>query len=266
VQRAQRPVTASPKAAGSAKVSRGALARQAVTRISARALLLRSVPIGEADLMLTLFTREGGTVSAAARSARRSARRFGALEPLHELAVTLEVRDGIDIGKLVEARIERPRLAITRDLDRLESAGHLLRWVRRACPPHVPEPMIFDALTGGLDALDANDGMAPRAILAAVGLALCDGLGWGLDLERCVGCGKACPTSAPSAIDPHRGGLVCQACGGARRILAGDVRAALRAARAGDVASLEVRATEIAVELIDALLDAHVGPAPVARK
>ncbi len=216
--------------------------------------------------MLTLFTLESGTTAAAARGARRSARRFGALEPLHELLVTIEVRDGSEIAKLVEARIERPRLAITRSLERLDAAGHILRWVRRACPPHIPEPTIYETISRGLDALDGDERVAARAILGVVGLQICEGLGWGLDLERCVGCAKECPPSAPSAIDPHRGGLVCRACGGARRVVTGDLRAALRAARGGETTALTGKAVEIAVELVDAMLDAHVGPAPEPRK
>jgi DNA repair protein RecO (recombination protein O) len=240
--------------------------RHAVHQVTSRALLLRSVPVGESDLMITLFTQGAGTTSAGARSARKSTRRFGALEPLHELAVTLEVRDGSDIAKLVDARIERPRLGITRSLDRLDAAGHLLRWVRRACPPHVPEPSIFEAVSHALDALDGGDRTPARAILGACGLAICEGLGWGLDLERCVGCGKPCPDAAPSAIDPRRGGLVCRACGGARRVLPSDVRSALRDARTGDHAALDERSATIAIELVDAVLDAHAGPAPEARK
>lgn len=250
------------------RASRGIPAsRHAVTRVTDRALLLRAVPVGEADVMLLLFTAGHGTASAAARGARRSARRFGALEPLHELMVTLEIREGAEIAKLCEARIERPRLAITRDLDRLEAAGQILRWVRRACSLHVPEPSIFEVVTHGLDALDAEEPLPARSVLGATGLAICDGLGWGLELERCVGCGKACPLGAPSRVDPQRGGLVCRACGGARRVLSSEVRAALRAV--GILAAapvLEAKAAEVAIELVDALLDAHVGPVPATKK
>lgn len=241
-----------------------AASRHEVVRVESRALLLRSVPVGEADLMLTLFTLDRGTMSAAARGARKSSRRFGALEPLHDLVVTLDVRDGSEIAKLVDARIERPRLAITRSLDRVEAAGNILRWVRRACPAHIPEPSIYEAVTHGLDALDGDDAALPRAVLGVVGMEICAGLGWGLDLERCVGCGKECPATAPSAVDPHRGGLVCRACGGARRVLTSDVRAALRGAGI-DPRALSGKAIEVAIELVDAVLDAHVGPAKAGK-
>src|SRR5262245_23669911 len=79
-------------------------------RISTDALLLRKVPYGEADLILTFFTEARGVVSAAARAARKSVRRFGAIEPLHLLRVTVEERAGAELGNLIEARLVRPRL------------------------------------------------------------------------------------------------------------------------------------------------------------
>ena len=49
----------------------------------ADALVLRSVPLGEADLLVTLFTRESGKVRAVAKGARRTtAKLVGHLEPL----------------------------------------------------------------------------------------------------------------------------------------------------------------------------------------
>ncbi len=41
------------------------------------AIVVRRVAYGEADLIVTLYTRELGKISALARSARRSRKRFG---------------------------------------------------------------------------------------------------------------------------------------------------------------------------------------------
>ena len=47
------------------------------------AIVLRTYPLREADLLVTLFTRAEGKVRGVARSAKKSKRRFGgALEPL----------------------------------------------------------------------------------------------------------------------------------------------------------------------------------------
>src|ERR1700694_2363675 len=47
------------------------------------AIVLRTYPLREADLLVTLFTRTEGKVRGVAKSAKRSRKRFGgALEPL----------------------------------------------------------------------------------------------------------------------------------------------------------------------------------------
>ena len=56
----------------------------------AEALVLRSAPLGEADLLVTLFTREAGKVRAVAKGARRStAKLVGHLEPLTVTSLAL---------------------------------------------------------------------------------------------------------------------------------------------------------------------------------
>ena len=97
------------------------------TRIRTEALLVRSAPFGDADLMVTLFTEARGSVTAVARSARRSARRFPALEPMHLLRVGLEERPGVELASLAESAIVRPRLGIMEDLVHLVAAGAALR-------------------------------------------------------------------------------------------------------------------------------------------
>lgn len=220
---------------------------------------MKRVAVGESDLLLTLFTEKKGIVSVAARTARSSSKRFGSLEPMHLLRVAIDERQGADVGALVEATIARARVRLTSDLDALEAAGRALRWARRAAPPHTSEPALFDELNELLDALD-EEPRAPLARLAASGLRVLGAVGWGLDLERCVVCGKPCREGAAAYVDATRGGLVCRACGGARVVLSGEQRARLVAARAGEGMLLEDD-VERALELVEDALAAHVAPA-----
>ena len=67
--------------------------------------------------MVTLFTVAKGVLTAVARSARRSRRRFPALEPMHLLRVGLEERVAGDVAFLVESALVRPRLGVVESLD-----------------------------------------------------------------------------------------------------------------------------------------------------
>jgi DNA repair protein RecO (recombination protein O) len=226
-----------------------------------RALLLKRVEYGDADLVLTLFTEKLGRVSALARAARRSQRRFGgALEPLHTLEVRLEDRPKTELSVLREARIVTARPALTQSLERMRAAGRALGWIRGAAPAHTPEPELWAALEALLDELGAKDGLEANRVLAATGLTMLGALGWGLDLERCVRCGKACPPDSPALVDPTRGGLVCRTCGGARKRLDPKTRERLgRAALTGDPRTIEPADSDIALDLVEAVLAAHAG-------
>jgi DNA repair protein RecO (recombination protein O) len=242
-------------------MSRASAARSERIRIRGEALLVRRVPYADADLVLAFLCQDIGLVSALARSARRSARRFPALEPIHSLRVTIDLRRGAELGTLVEAEITRPRLTLTGDLERMEAAGTALRWVRRASPPHTPEPRVWAETNALLDALDAlQPAASPAVLLAESGLRLLAAVGWGLDLERCVVCGRSCAPTAAADIDAARGGLVCRACGGARMRLSAERRGRLLAAAAGMApVSLQPGDAAPTLALIEEALAAHAG-------
>src|SRR6185503_14079906 len=110
-------------------------------RHETRALVLRATEYAESDLVLSLFTESLGRVSALARAARKSRRRFGgALEPMHTLRVHLEERARAELLGLRDASIDVARLRLPSDLDRMTAAGKALGWIRRAAPPRVAEP------------------------------------------------------------------------------------------------------------------------------
>src|SRR5262249_27302701 len=159
---------------------------------------------------------------------------------------------------LVESSIVHPRLALVAALDRLEAAGRALRWVRRAAPPHTPEPALWGEVNALLDRLDTpTPGPSPQALVAGMGLRMLAAVGWGLDLARCVRRGKTCDPGTGAYLDPGEGGLVCRACGGARMLLRGECRRRLLAASQGDDAALGEEEVRLALEIVDAALDAH---------
>jgi DNA repair protein RecO (recombination protein O) len=235
--------------------------RKRAEPLRTEALLVRRVPVGEADLILTLFTEARGLVGASARGARRASKRLTALEPMHLLRVALEERPGSDLAVLAEASIARPRMHLTASLERLEAAGHALRWVRSAAPPQTPEPGLYGTINELLDALDDPAVLrAPEAQLATAGLRMLVDVGWGLVLDRCARCGKPCAKEASSCIDAAAGGLVCRSCGGARLVLRPDLRWRIEAAAAGDDEALRHEDARMVLELVDATLAAHAGP------
>ena len=218
------------------------------------ALLLRRVEHGESDLVVSFFTQALGRVSALARGARKSTRRFGgALEPFHTLRVDVDEPSSSDLFMLREAALEAPREMLTSNLDRMDAAGRALAWVRVASPPRTEEPEVWKEITTLLDRLNDDGRVNARLVLAEQGLRLLVAFGWGLDLERCVKCGKPCEKGRSAFVDPVRGGLVCRSCGSARTKLSGATRERVAAS------SLQPEDVEAALDLVERTLKAHAG-------
>jgi DNA repair protein RecO (recombination protein O) len=229
-----------------------------VSRIDSEALVVRTVEFGESDIIATLVTEQVGKVSAVVRGARKGPKRVGgALEPIHTIAVLLEDKGG-DLATLKEAHIVRTRSRVATSLEALGAAGSALRWARHLFPPRTPEPAGWRVLVDLLDVLDEGT-KSPRKELACAGLALLAAVGYGLEFDRCVSCGRPCPPSKAACVDAARGGLVCRSCGGARGLLSPEQREGVLALAAGRASEASETQAETALELIDLALAAHAG-------
>jgi DNA repair protein RecO (recombination protein O) len=239
-----------------------------IRKIDSNALLVRSVPYGESDLITTFFTERIGKVSSIVRGARRSQKRFGgSLEPLHELALSMEDK-GKELCLLKEARIVRARTGISSSLEAMEAAGQALRWVRHLCPPRTPEPAAWASSSAVLDALDeiANERddaeearRRTRQELAVFGLRLLSDMGYGLELDRCNRCGRPCPAGRSAFVDAGGGGIVCTSCGGARRTISGDLRALYVTAQRAESAGIELSWDQAGtlIDIVEEAMAAH---------
>ena len=225
---------------------------------STRAFLLRSVPTGEADKVVTLLTRDRGKLGAIARSARRSQKRFGgALEPFALLQVQLAQRPGSDLARLDRAEVVAPHARIATDLVRMGQAATALELARETLPPEHPEPALFDTLA---DFLERLDGQGPSIDgLVAFELAALQHGGFAPRLSECSVCGKPLPAGKAARFDPHRGGVVCRADGGGPLTLSGAAVDALARLAAGDDAKLPPAEARAAADAVRALTEWHLG-------
>jgi DNA repair protein RecO (recombination protein O) len=201
------------------------------------ALVLRSVDYGEADRIVTLLTRRHGKLSALARSARKSRRRFaGALEGFAVVDAELAIGSG-DLARLQSARVMRIFPGVLCDLERMSVAGALLRLGRDLVAERVADEALFEEFVGMLELLERAD-VIPAALHLAFEIRLLAITGFAPLLSACGVCGKVPTAGRAAEFDPARGCLVCQACGGAPLPLRGAVRARLVEAMQGSVLSV----------------------------
>lgn len=229
--------------------------------IHTEALLLGRVEYGEADLIVHLFTESHGRISAIARNARRTQKRFlGALEPFHTLKIEMSEAVRGDLYSLKASTIEVPRDQLTRQLCLLTEAGRALSWLRGAAPASVAEPRLWTTIISLLDELVAVEQVAPpEHLTAAFALRLLDILGWGMNFQSCVSCGKECPQSRPAWVSPERGGLICSTCGGGPIRLSSAVRGKLLDLVQDDPKRLDAESADAALKIAERALKSHTG-------
>lgn len=236
-----------------------------------QAIVVRKVAYGEADLVLTLLCRDLGKLSALARGARRSQRRFGAaLELFTVSTVQLRAHRG-ELWTLSSAETATSFAHLARDIGTLAHASYGTELVRELSAAEQPDAAVFNLLVDLFAALSRRGARAD--VLRAFELALLDATGLAPALETCAACGRGGDGAfnRGALLDPARGGVVCASCAPASRSagvrpLSASAHAALvaaqRAARAGELAQVELDPGDAATETRDAMLALighHVG-------
>jgi DNA repair protein RecO (recombination protein O) len=238
--------------------------------LEAAAIVLRAVDYGEADRVVTLLTRGQGKLSAFARSAKRSVRRFGgALEPFTLARARLRERRGGDLWGLESMAVDRPFPGIRGDLARIACAAHACEVARALVRDAEPHPALFDLLVGYLDRLDR--GPAEPTTLRAAELGILAEAGLAPRLDACARCGEPLPDAAALRLDPAEGGLLCGACGpaspGAPLLRAAAVAALAGLQRGGLDAPPIPKADAPAIrDALDAFVEHHAGHRLASRK
>jgi len=169
------------------------------------AIVLRRTNLGEADRIVTLFTREHGRLPVAAKGARKPKSRFaGRLELFTHLRALLAQGRTLDVVSQVE--VIDPFPAIRADLARMSAASFLAEITDRALPEREPQPAVFAALRQALRAAAAGDAEMAGLWYAAQLLSLS---GYGPVTDRCVVCGR--PVRGGAAFSAALGGSLCPA-------------------------------------------------------
>jgi DNA repair protein RecO (recombination protein O) len=192
------------------------------------AIVLRTVSYGESDRVVTLFGRTTGRVSALARGARKSQRRFAGGLGLGSVGeISVRERAGAELLTLESFDVTASHPSFGSDVARMAHAAYVSELVSKLCAPRQVEPGVYDWLATFLDLLDAEGASAER--LRVFELGLLGRLGFGPVVATCAVCGgeRAGPPPVDYRWDPERGGAVCSSCGRTGRPIRREVRETL---------------------------------------
>jgi DNA repair protein RecO (recombination protein O) len=172
------------------------------------AIVIRQRNLGEADRILTLYTRERGKVSAVAKGVRRSRSKLAGSLQLFSLA-EVQLAAGRSLEVATQARSLDSFYNLRRDLTCYAHASYTAELLDALTDEGLPDEILFDLLSATIRALDC--GADPDTIVRGFELHLLDRLGYGPELDECVSC------SAPVRSGAHgfsitQGGVLCLRC------------------------------------------------------
>ncbi len=170
-------------------------------------VVLRTIKLGEADRILTIFTQGHGKIRAVAKGVRKTTSRFGArLEPASHVALQCYRGRELDVVTQVET-IESNR-AIREGYGLLTHTVPMLEAVDHVTPDRDPNPAIYRMLTGALRAL--GERRSPL-VTTAFFWKLLSLEGFQPLLDGCARCGAE-EGARLVAFDLESGGTLCESC------------------------------------------------------
>ena len=183
------------------------------------AILLRAVDFGESDRVVHFLTQEEGRLTAMAKGARRSRRRFpGTLDVFNRLRIEGRRKPRAAMAFLTKAVLVDPYLGLRENAARYALASFLTEMLDRMAPEGVPGPEVARLFRFASESLSLIEAAEPTPTLRVLlELRAYDALGLRPALGRCVRCGRVPSeeTRADHVVSffVPDGGIVCTACG-----------------------------------------------------
>tara|TARA_R110002073_G_scaffold98665_1_gene226113 strand:+ start:1188 stop:1985 length:798 start_codon:yes stop_codon:yes gene_type:complete len=176
------------------------------------AIVLRTTEFSETSLVVTLFTRDFGRLSAIAKGARRPKGPFeGSLDLLAVCRVVVHRKSSDALDLLTEAKLHRRFRGADRSLARVYAGYYVAEILRLMTDDHDPHVDVYDLTISVLNQIDGVGDVASTILFYEAQMLRL--LGHAPGTDRCTDCGKEMATTAsriPFAL--ATGGIVCANC------------------------------------------------------
>ncbi|MBI4212398.1 MAG: DNA repair protein RecO [Deltaproteobacteria bacterium] len=114
---------------------------------TSHAIILKRIPYGEADQIVTFFSREEGRLSGIAASAKKSLKRFGGgLEPGSIVDLMFSRRPSTNLVRLESLHVVQGTASVLRSLERIEAMAEALELALHFVQEGAREEQKFDLL------------------------------------------------------------------------------------------------------------------------
>jgi DNA repair protein RecO (recombination protein O) len=184
--------------------------------LTSDAVVLRTWPMHEADLIVSFFTRDYGRMRGIAKAALKSRKRFGgALEPMTVARAWFAERPRLELVRLDQLEILSSPLSAPIDHTRLTVLSFFAEVIDEALPERDPQDAVFRLLVSVLEqtaAIQSETGQlkssGPWMALTYFSLWMTRLMGLLPDIAHCMVCGESLQ-GAEVSFSSYADGLFC---------------------------------------------------------
>lgn len=173
--------------------------------IKVEGIVIRTVPYGEANVVLTLLTQDRGKLAVMANGAKRGKSKLRAASQLFSQGIFL-LFAGKGMPSLNQAEVLH-FFHLQENIRQTAYASYLCELVTRLIPDHEPNPALYDLLLTMLQYLE--EGKDPDIIGRIFEMKVLNSIGLQPELTSCIHCRSTAP---PFLFSIKEGGLLCQQC------------------------------------------------------
>jgi DNA repair protein RecO (recombination protein O) len=185
-----------------------------MSSIATPAILLHRVDYGDYDLIITFFTRAEGKISAMAKSAKRSVKRFGGvLQPFAILNIVYAESRGKQLPILQEASLEVPLPKISTDIMKTAFASYWAEIFKEWFEEGKQQIHLYQLLRYALVELDRGE-ISPPILSMSFQTKFLSLTGLAPNLASCSHCSREVDQIKENriAFDIKTGRLMCSCC------------------------------------------------------
>jgi DNA repair protein RecO (recombination protein O) len=179
--------------------------------LTSEAVVLRTWPVHEADLIVSFFTRDYGRLRGVAKAALKSRKRFGgALEPMTLARAWFAERPRQELVRLDQLEILRSPLSAPVDHTRMTVLSFYAEVLDEILPERDPQDAVFRLLVSVLEQTSAaqSEVVQPWMALTYFSLWMTRLMGLLPDTGHCMVCGEALH-AAEISFSSYTDGLFC---------------------------------------------------------
>ena len=162
--------------------------------LTSEAVVLRTWPVHESDLLVSFFTRDYGRLKGMAKAALKSRKRFGgALEPMTVARAWFAERPRQELVRLDQLEILRSPLLAPVDQARMAVLSFYAEVIDEALPERDPQATVFRLLASVLEQTSAveSEVVQPWMALTYFSLWMTRLMGLLPDIGHCMTCGDS---------------------------------------------------------------------------